>query len=519
MPAPPSYIDITALPFTRVVTQAEFNGGTYGGVANEVWFRYVSSADTIFGLYVNKGGTFSPITNLYKSDGSTVITGGLDQSFWRRLNAATFYVRVTNHFPSVATDFDFTCQFAQGAFVATPFPTDAILINDDSAIPAVGPYATSPFPATVWLPDGTFLGFARDVVAGEIGDILPSGVSLWHDRWQGSAGSYLRIYHPDLTLLASTDTSPSVFGSAGAAAVCNDGTQFILVNRSNNAIYSISAAGAVATLGQLTGLGPGVVNSIGVSRDGNTLYYTVNFEEKIRRWDLSTDSALADFYTVPIAAGDVGVVGFSTFIGSPRVAGVIVVLSDDSVVTWYKDFGTSLFTIIHLDSGGSLLHSHELASGEIVNRINYSAGNPDQLNAWFFLNDLDHSQIGTYNIAAGTFSSSFTIPSFSGGISRVGGDSTIFGPSYSCALATLNTTIVIDEPDEDTGDDTVPCCADEPPGSGTDNDGKPKPPGLVPAGNPGAILPTVTPAWTITCVGLGTVPSAADLTDCESWTL
>ena len=47
MPPPASFLLVSSLPYSRVVTQAEFNAGTYGTAANEVWFKYVPAVDSV----------------------------------------------------------------------------------------------------------------------------------------------------------------------------------------------------------------------------------------------------------------------------------------------------------------------------------------------------------------------------------------------------------------------------------------------------------------------------------------
>src|SRR5688500_13061912 len=38
-------------------------------------------------------------------------------------------------------------------------------------------------PGTVTSPDGTFKEYVASVPAGEMGAILPNGISIWHDRY------------------------------------------------------------------------------------------------------------------------------------------------------------------------------------------------------------------------------------------------------------------------------------------------------------------------------------------------
>lgn len=434
MPAPPSYIDITSLPFTRVVTQAEFNSGTFGGTVNTVWFRYVSSGDNILGLYVNEGGTFTPQSTLFKDDGTTAINGGNRVPWWQLLDTNTFYIRVRK-LGGGASDFDFTCQFEQGQFVSTPIAAGSLLVNDDSKIGTNEPYAGLPYPATVWKTDGTFLGFAREIVAGELGDALPNGISIWHNRY-GGVGNYLKLYNSNLELIATTDTTPSIGGYTDTSCYCNDGTQFFVYNSDGHRIFNVSSSGVVSSEIDSIPLDDvsNWVTALGVSRDGTILYYSDsavgNTDNKIKK--LLIGGSVSTFYDLS---------GTSTYLSQTGVNngnGEIIVLSDDSLVTWYHSYVDNLDRIIHISSSGILINSYTQAAGVLVNHIHYHPDNPDKVSVWFFLDGSDFTgRFGELDLATGTLSPSFDIALFSEGSSKVTADSVIFGPSASCSMVTL----------------------------------------------------------------------------------
>ncbi len=429
MPAPPSYLDITSLTYTQTVTQADFNGGTYGGVANETWFRYISATDVIIGIHINTGGTFTPHIQIYKNDGSTLIVQAANKTVWVLLDANTQYFRVRNNTGFGSSDFDWTINVYNGTILTTVTRGD-IVINDDSEIGGTDPYAGSPYPATVWSTSGTFKGFLRDIPAGEIGDALPSGISLWHARFD-SAGNRLKLFDANGQLLVSTDNS--VGNSTNSVLMCNDGTKFF-VAKSTGEIFNVSSAGTVSgTVATITGMGS-ALQAIGISRDSDILYYALLGGTVIKRWRISTDSALSDLYTIPAGEDDIG----RTAVNSNP--GEIIVLPDDSLVTWTVDFGTTpdTYTIIHVSSAGSLLHSYTLTSGLLVDHIHYSAASTSSVNVWYFRSNSDStSRIGTLDITTGTLSPTFDIDNFSAGVSRVTGGTIYFGPSASCTMVTL----------------------------------------------------------------------------------
>lgn len=66
-------------------------------------------------------------------------------------------------------------------------------------------------------------------------------------------------------------------------------------------------------------------------------------------------------------------------------------------------------------------------------------------------------------------------------------------------------------PDQPDLPNTPPCCHSDCCGGDT--------PGGQPPGHPGPRLPPVAPDWTPDCTGGGSVPTAADVTDAESWVM
>ncbi len=359
MPPPASYLDITALPYSRVVTQAEFNGGTFGGVANQVWFRYVATVPIGFGSYTNSGGTFTPRVRLYQNDGSTLIKEfNTSKGWWFYIPSAdTFYIRITRS-AGGASNFDFTVT-AEGASIITTPQVNNIVINDDTRADAT--YPTRHIPATVWESDGTFLGLLPDIPAGEIGDALPSGISLWQDRF-GSLGPTwsLSLHDPAGVYITSVNTTPSL--GVGNCCICNDGTDFYVCNRvTNNQVFKVTSLGVVT--GPLATLsGSANVTAFGISRDATTGYWAEGYDSpSIHRHDLVTDTPLSDLYTVPGLAGN-GYVGLTALNEHP---GEILVLADDSIVTTYWNFTTQDNPVLHVSAAGALINEYDFMPSRI----------------------------------------------------------------------------------------------------------------------------------------------------------
>jgi len=431
MPPPPSYIDITSLPFVRTVTQAEFNGGTFGGVANQVWFRYVASVNIGLGNYTDSGGTFTPRVTLYESDGTTQINEfNTSYGWWAYLLADTYYIKVTRS-AGGASNFDFTCTF-NGADVITSPDIGDLMINDDTQV--ASSYPTRFVPATIWSIDGTFKGIAPNVPAGETGDALPNGQSLWQDRFgqHGSANSLAQI-DADLSTGVTNINGFPVFGQF--AIVANNGTNFYVLNRAtDNKIYVYDSAGNFVS--QPANLNIAwTISAIGVSNNGSILYYARgNNTAVIGRHDLTTNLPLSDLYTIP---------GFS--VGSDYIAlsslnlnpGEILVLSDDTIVTWYLDASTGDSHLLHISAAGALINEYTFGP-EQINHISYAPNDTSFIYVWFFTDaPLGNNGIfGRIELSTGTLSPSFNRTLFSGG-ENLNVSNEIFGPSASCTMVCL----------------------------------------------------------------------------------
>src|SRR5215510_2995051 len=142
MPPPPSFFTITPFPYSLLIAQADFNGGTYGGNANEAWGQFITASQIAFGGFCDKGGTFVPVTQVYASNGTTLLHTinphlGSPRSWYFVFAAGTYYIKITRN-GGGASDFDFTASF-DTRDVLSSVPSGNIIVNDD----------TQPFPATV----------------------------------------------------------------------------------------------------------------------------------------------------------------------------------------------------------------------------------------------------------------------------------------------------------------------------------------------------------------------------------
>jgi hypothetical protein len=428
VPAPAAYLTISAVPYSRVVTQAEFNAGTYGDAANEVWFRFDTTAAVVLAGHSSSGGTFTPRMIVYDATASSVLkTISGPQSWWYQLAATTtYYIKVVNihgSSPLGPTDFDFTSIFDTAA-LDMAVPAGSQVINDD----------TSGFAATVYETDGTFIGFLSTVPGGEIGDTLPDGTALIHDRFGLHSSDKLALFD-GWTYVTSADMALG----ATFPHITNDGTQFFVVKRSTGGVYTVSDAGVVA--GPIATISHTGTSAAGVSPDGTILYYTRGYDsDAIHRHNLSTDTPLSDLYTVPeLLAGASGYIALSAVNEHP---GDLLVMSDGTIVTWYRNTTTSPAkdVLLHISAAGTLLHSYEYTAAQI-DHLAYATNSPSAAIVWFFISaptsfDDTRGRFANVVLATGAVDASFDTDLFSAGVNKVSGSDQLFGPSASCIVVT-----------------------------------------------------------------------------------
>lgn len=433
MPPPGTYIDITTNPFSRTVTQAEFNGGTFGGVANQVWFRLVVASHVALGSATNLGGTFTPDTTFYQSDGTTIVASNTNvtTAMWADLLAAgTFYIKVTKH-AGGSSDFDFTTRFDHVPVDGFTIPAGSRLINDDA----------SGFAASVVDRDGVLLGFLTSIPAGELGAMLPDGTSLWHDRFgdHGSANTFTLV-NGDFTFNQSV-TIPGI-SALWFPVICANRTYFFVVDGGTGAIYRIDAAGAVSgILATLPISGP-TASAMGVTDDGTIAYFVDGFRSvaTIQQWDLVNDVALGDLYTAVTHGGKLAVT-------PNNFGGEFLVLPDGSLVTWFNDGASGDSVLIHISAAGTLLDSKTYSSttGFTANQgalIDHLAIGPDvgSVDVWLLEYPFFYTgHFATVDLATGTESHVFTRELFSAGLSLLEDPNVtdIIGPSASCTSLTF----------------------------------------------------------------------------------
>lgn len=502
MPPPSAFLSISSVPYSRVITQAEFNGGTYGNTTNEVWFELVLAADAVPGFYTTIGGTFHVRYDLYQSDGSTLIVtrnyATTSKSWYLHRTAGTYYLKVTKS-GGGASNFDFTFQADTRPLDGFVPSVNQIIINDD----------TGTFPGVVMDTDGTVAGYVS-IPSGEVGAMLPSGESVWHDRTgiYGGVGSLSLFDANNVYVTSTTETFTDLPIPVSLSSSDDD---FYALDPTTGEVFKVTTAGVVtlqATLSAAT------ATTIGVTADASIVYWVDSSEylnlfnpsdNVIHRHDLQTDSPMSGLYTASDLATAVG--GFAV---TPNFwTGEILVLPDESVVTWGRNEDATHDILYHISDAGALLASYTY--NHASRGINHIQTGPDEdsdtIKVWFYAPGTDDGYIATILLADGSEVDSFATPLFSSGQNLNATNATLFGPSTSCTM--LRVRLVEDEIDLTVSEVCCPCDCPTPTGSHV----------ALPS-HTGQILPPVDVTdWTPQCTGGGDVPSAADATDPESWVM
>lgn len=419
MPPPAAFIDITSIPFSRTVTQAEFNGGTFGDNPNEVFFRYVATVPEVLGFQTDSGGTFVPRTTVYESDGSTEVDPARTGSngMWSPLLAAgTYYIKIIRN-GTGSSDFDFTAEFDTFLLDDVTLEPGDRIINDDQDRPGV-----------VIAADGTIKSFVSTVPGGEMGAILPSGVSIWHDRY-GRLGT---------DKLAVLDANLQYIGGANAGLIgtnkpilATDGTQFYVFNQ-GGALWTVSAAAVEADTGYESPLSLDLPWAMAVDHDGTTLYWLTEDEEgTIHTVNLGSFVDGADFYTIP---------GFDA--GNDKFArtanthpGELLWLDDGSLVTYWFDASALEFHLIHISASGSLLHDIVFEDPTQIDHIARILGDSTGVLIWLYTTiGLDTGHFGRITFSTELITDDFTKPLFEAGVNMQTGGTVKFGISTSCTM-------------------------------------------------------------------------------------
>lgn len=439
MPLPVNPIIIAAFPFSQVISVVDYNAGTFGGTANAVWLKYTAAAPIIIGQYSVFLEGWSQSATLYLSDATTNVNSG-PRVWWWYLTAGVYYIKVTRS-PALAIANTVTIHVEQGAFATLPLEGGSIIINDDKRIntgnPSI-PHEGYPYPSVAYTTDGTFLGFIPQVPAGEMGDNLPGGATIWHDEFL-FYGQPLTLFDVNYNIVLSFDLPTPLV--AEFPRITSDGTFFYILHPTTGRIYKVTSAGVVTgPIATITTITRPTEVAIGISRDATIMYWTDGQADgKIHRWSITTDLALSTLYTIPDFT-DPGT-GTEIVAVTPNAEpGEVIVQTDGTIVTFWSSTILSRSILLHISAAGALLARYEYDTANVlIDHISRTLS-AATVNIWQYLDPAERSaRFGAITLATGVISPTFDIAMASDGHSSSFTDNTLFVPANSCAMLTVLT--------------------------------------------------------------------------------
>lgn len=298
------------------------------------------------------------------------------------------------------------------ALIATA-PAGALLVTSDTRN-----QATVILSAT----DGASLR-AIGMAPSEMGDFLPSGIlAIMAETPSGGSGAYaVDLWNVNLTMRIASITSIIRATQATMSPIrAANGTFYVasVVNVGASVINMVSPAGVVSGTSWTLPANSAGLSAIGVTPNGNTLYYsnpTIN--TPIYAYNLAGSAALPNFLAAPGANRQ-----WLRDIWVTAIGDVLIILKDTGAVT---------YAVKRYNAAGALQTTYAIATTTLVPRIGLSA---DSLSFWvmsFPSNGVSRFQ--KFVIAGGGAASvNFTVAQNSST-----GNGPVFGPTQSCPLLVL----------------------------------------------------------------------------------
>src|SRR3990172_3717594 len=362
MPAPTNTSAATATVIASLpasITQDVHDAGT----TYAVWYKYTAvTGDNVIGLWgFGDLVTYTPTSQVFLGPASAPVSylGGVGAQNkpiqFPVTPGVTYFFRFTtnagNPTPAVLT---LTIE----AHTDQTAPEGSLAINDD----------TSGFPLAILsaTADEIVLRFVQDVVAGEAGDILPSGLLLLADA---SVAGQLKPYDATYAEIATVTST----GQDDVVTTNKLDTFYIVRTGSggNNAIVTtVNTSGA---LGPTTwDLGTVGVIAACVNQAETILYYGKSgTNQPVKRWDLVLNAAMSD-----LVAGVDANTAFS--------AKDFLSFSDGSILVLYRNTTTSSSYAKHYSAAGATLHTYTFtyALSSSTDRLAYHT---DETAFWVWL--------------------------------------------------------------------------------------------------------------------------------------
>jgi hypothetical protein len=399
------------LPYSN--TQTDVNDA---GVNYDVYYKFTAPAGSrVIGAwgFSSVGATYRPIVTCYLGPAGAptqLVSGTAIQLDNRPI-----------YFP-VDPASEYFLKFAKNVDTAGPesilvdvlvAPLDIIsrgniLVNDD----------TENFPMAVLshTTNDVVINYIKNIVAGEVGDILDDGTLALDDRFTG-ADDTVAVYNSSYTLIATRQFTDTLI----ALRKCIGLNKFYgLTQASPPELRDILSTGAFGSVNipALTGLGfPGP--GMAVSNDGTIMYYcTLSAGSAVKRWDIVNNVIMSDL-----------VAGEATFLISD-----MLVLSDDTVVVMFYKAAAAF--IRSYTSAGVLIQEYTIGviipSGATVPKLAYALNDPSTF--WSRHHNDPISTFTNWTTTTGVAATTLTFTEYETGENQADETATPvrFGASISC---------------------------------------------------------------------------------------
>lgn len=495
---------ITSLPFKATVDP--------GSASAHLWWKYTAQASDVylngFG-WADDAGAYRPQLRVWR--GSSPYALAQDTTL-----GTNHGDRVPVAFTAVAGEtywFDVSDANATEPLGA---PLEFSVVTAPAAQASAGelfiPDDDSGFPGAILSP---VTGEVRRFVTfpgAETADILPTGEILTYNF---SAGLSLEIYDRAFRRTAHITGTPLSL-LAHPLITCDHVEVFYIYDQQTRVVYTIGRDGSVG--GTTWGPLPSGTHSIAVSRDGTVLYFIASITSGISRWDLVNDA-------------DLGVLSSTGVTGYSGVDDAFVFADGSFLYSYGKADGSRNFAR-RFAPDGTLIAEIELehAANLFIDRM---CLNSDERSFWVWYHydpDFQRSRFSLYSMD-GTLLRSFEQPQAPAGLVYVDTpvqNPTRWGHANSCPI------LVLRQPEIASLallDDSIPCCpsptkkpCQPSPGAPASPASRPlqtstgpllKSANTLPASGP--TTPLDASYWERQCAGGGTVPTASDPVDSESW--
>lgn len=423
---------IPSLPYS--VTQDVYDAGT----TYEVWFSYTPSQDELISVFGfgSIGGTpyyprltvrlppsgspgfYEPAVLAVNKPAQLPMTAGVQ-----------VYFRFTNLPGTAGPPAVLTLEVEALAPVAAPI--GSIVVNDDNP----------DFPAVIINTSGDVVNYINPVASGEAGDVLDNGKMCFHDQYD----SFIGIYTNQGVLITQL-TGIDVPSLGGMIRTCQ-GTQrwwYGTLSGTTGTVRYFTEDSSQGTAHTITGLTLGL-KCLAASNDETVLYYvsstSVGGEKQIRRWNLTTDTAMSDLVAE--------VTDHFTF--------DILVLSDDTIIASYiKTTATINIECRRYDAAGTLLNTYAFGSDHVfpngtIPRLAYGL---DATSFWFwthrdganeFISRFEEIRVSDGTVLQTVLSREYELGVYEGAITAT--PDALFGNSYSCPFIVTRASIGPEPPD------------------------------------------------------------------------